>query len=106
MKGRILGFQRLVWWPKWTPASSRSRIDTWFMVLLLMRNLLVFRLHHPSAPTPVNATSRTGAPGAFVRRRADLTPPLTQGFGVSKPRLTPGRPRILKRDYSVVAPCP
>src|SRR5215467_237774 len=24
----IFGFQRLVWWPKWTPASSNSLIDT------------------------------------------------------------------------------
>ena len=24
MYGFIFGFQRLVWWPKWTPASSRS----------------------------------------------------------------------------------
>ena len=24
MKRRILGFQRRVWWPKWTPASSSS----------------------------------------------------------------------------------
>src|SRR5256714_10796088 len=28
MNGRILGFQRRVWWPKWTPASSRCRIET------------------------------------------------------------------------------
>src|SRR6185437_5037136 len=28
MNRRILGFQRLVWWPKWTPASSSSRIVT------------------------------------------------------------------------------
>src|SRR5437763_1053256 len=28
MKRRIFGFQRRVWWPKWTPASSRSRIET------------------------------------------------------------------------------
>src|SRR5438046_1979766 len=28
MKRRILGFQRRVWWPKWTPASSSSRIET------------------------------------------------------------------------------
>src|SRR5215467_2514671 len=28
MKRRIFGFQRLVWWPKWTPASSRSRMET------------------------------------------------------------------------------
>ena len=28
MKGFILGFQRRVWWPKWTPASSNCRIET------------------------------------------------------------------------------
>src|SRR5690242_19955024 len=28
MKRRILGFQRRVWWPKWTPASSSSRMET------------------------------------------------------------------------------
>src|SRR5919198_2713100 len=28
MKRRILGFQRRVWWPKWTPASRSSRIET------------------------------------------------------------------------------
>jgi hypothetical protein len=28
MNGRILGFQRRVWWPKWTPASSSWRIET------------------------------------------------------------------------------
>src|SRR5437764_10493965 len=28
MKPRILGFQRRVWWPKWTPASRSSRIET------------------------------------------------------------------------------
>ena len=31
----ILGFQRLVWWPKWTPASSSS-----FIVMLAMVKLL------------------------------------------------------------------
>src|SRR5947208_8621470 len=29
MKRRIFGFQRRVWWPKWTPASSSSLIPTW-----------------------------------------------------------------------------
>ena len=28
MNGFILGFQRRVWWPKWTPASSSCRIET------------------------------------------------------------------------------
>src|SRR5437016_6225252 len=27
MKRRIFGFQRRVWWPKWTPASSSSRME-------------------------------------------------------------------------------
>ena len=35
MKRRILGFQRRVWWPKWTPASSSSLIPTWAMVFSL-----------------------------------------------------------------------
>ena len=26
MNGFIFGFQRLVWWPKWTPASIISRM--------------------------------------------------------------------------------
>ena len=32
MKRRIFGFQRRVWWPKWTPASRSSRIVTAGMV--------------------------------------------------------------------------
>src|SRR6478609_8424659 len=28
MKRFIFGFQRRVWWPKWTPASSRSFMET------------------------------------------------------------------------------
>src|SRR2546426_10457892 len=32
MKRRILGFQRRVWWPKWTPASSSSRMEATAMV--------------------------------------------------------------------------
>src|SRR5512132_670430 len=32
MYGFILGFHRLVWWPKWTPASSR-----FFMVTSVIR---------------------------------------------------------------------
>src|ERR1051326_8389192 len=30
MYGFIFGFHRLVWWPKWTPASSRSFIGIAF----------------------------------------------------------------------------
>ena len=28
MKRFIFGFQRRVWWPKWTPASSSSFMET------------------------------------------------------------------------------
>src|SRR4051812_18757304 len=35
MKRRIFGFQRRVWWPKWTPASSSSRMPTWVAMKLL-----------------------------------------------------------------------
>jgi hypothetical protein len=32
MKGAIFGFQKRVWCPKWTPASSICRIDTLVIV--------------------------------------------------------------------------
>src|SRR3954470_18691600 len=34
MNRRIFGFQRRVWWPKCTPASSRSRRSTWMSVAI------------------------------------------------------------------------
>src|SRR3954451_8923654 len=37
MKRRIFGFQRRVWWPKWTPASSSSRMPTCVAMWLLGR---------------------------------------------------------------------
>src|SRR5919109_283395 len=37
MKRRILGFQRRVWWPKWTPASSSSRMETTDTLTILPR---------------------------------------------------------------------
>ena len=33
----IFGFQRLTWWPKWTPASSNSFIVTVTAKLLLLQ---------------------------------------------------------------------
>src|SRR5207237_2382462 len=36
MYGRILGFHRLVWWPKWTPASNSWRRVTAGMPRLLV----------------------------------------------------------------------
>src|SRR5512142_763162 len=43
MKRRIFGFQRRVWWPKWTPASSSSRMET-APVETAMGKLLPIRL--------------------------------------------------------------
>src|SRR2546423_445135 len=73
MKRRIFGFQRRVWWPKWTPASSSSRIET-APVATAMRKLLPgFRLCR--APAGVEAhlpqrearAPRLGPPGSRYR---------------------------------------
>src|SRR3954469_14388069 len=37
MKRRMFGFQRRVWWPKWTPASSRSLSSASGILILLFR---------------------------------------------------------------------
>jgi hypothetical protein len=36
MKGAIFGFQKRVWCPKWTPASSICRMDTLVILNLLL----------------------------------------------------------------------
>jgi hypothetical protein len=36
MKGFILGFQRLVWCPKWTPESSNSLMPILITIFLLL----------------------------------------------------------------------
>src|SRR5579872_3691849 len=45
MKRFIFGFQRRVWWPKWTPASSRSFMETTGM----QRPFLGFAFGSPAA---------------------------------------------------------
>src|SRR5580698_8385744 len=44
IKGFILGFQRFVWWPKWTPASSRSFMAIAFKTVTLPRALALTEL--------------------------------------------------------------
>ena len=39
MKGAIFGFQKRVWCPKWTPASSICRMDTLAMVKVSLSGL-------------------------------------------------------------------
>ena len=45
MYGAILGFQKRVWWPKCTPASSMSR-----MVMSAMNNGLMIGLSFRATP--------------------------------------------------------
>ena len=49
MKGRILGFQKRVWCPKWTPACNMSRMLTAAILSFLCFGL---NLHAPHCPTP------------------------------------------------------
>src|ERR1700730_3352393 len=58
MKRRILGFQRRVWWPKWTPASSSSLTPTSGKVLLPVFEVVAKTRH------PVLADLHIGRQGA------------------------------------------
>src|SRR5690348_15472076 len=85
MKRRIFGFQRRVWWPKCTPASSSSRIEATAMCVTPLVDVQV-------------AGGAYGAPVAETGTRASADPP---GRGVlgrgkcSEGRLEVGRePRL------------
>src|SRR5579884_2415148 len=78
MKRRIFGFQRRVWWPKCTPASSRSRI-----VATAIRLLLVLIPLQPAGP------------------RADRTDAGTVALGVAAGSLGLGRAKCSQRGREV-----
>src|SRR5260221_3555337 len=69
MKRRIFGFQRRVWWPKWTPASSSSRMETtaiglpfgWFWAVLPVG----LGAHRPQGPAPRPGMVRRGEGTGF-----------------------------------------
>src|SRR5438128_1488726 len=69
MKRRILGFQRRVWWPKWTPASSSSRMETTDI----------------SIPFGWRVCCRRGPDGTGVRRTPAPPPVLRRRVGIGKP---------------------
>src|SRR2546421_2788014 len=69
MKRRILGFQRRVWWPKWTPASSSSRMETTDMWI----------------PFGWRVCCRRGADGTGVRRTPAPPTVLRRRVGIGKP---------------------
>src|ERR1700694_5287993 len=88
MKRRIFGFQRRVWWPKWTPASSSSRMET---TAIGAPSRLVWVVlpaglgaHRPQRPAP-----RRG----MVRRGGGTGSPLSLGGGDSQGDLEVGRQR-------------
>ena len=67
MNGRILGFQRRVWWPKWTPASSSCRIETDGTVSdLLFGSFLRGPRRREPGPTRVGCRHRPGRNGSRV----------------------------------------
>src|ERR1700722_9333211 len=60
MKGAILGFQKRVWCPKWTPASSICRMDT-----------LVINTPDWVEPPRVPVGNSAGSPGGTRRTPTD-----------------------------------
>ena len=116
MKGDIFGFQKRVWWPKWTPASSICRMDT-----LAMSKLLVgLVLRAPACGnrslgngTPPHVSERVwiwlrknaalytilGAGKQCVRRAAGHPPP------ARRPPLYPVRPSLAPAVQGARRPC-
>ena len=126
MNGRILGFQRRVWWPKWTPASSSWRIETvgmgsdllfgWTSAGLVVRGPdgdLSTR-HRGTVPSgPVARVSSVTAHRGVVRAISPLLRPaecsaslraaparsaLERGPMMAQPRWAAGPTRRLDRD--------
>src|SRR5262245_30887123 len=55
MKGRMRGSQRRVWCPKWTPASSKSFIETTLAMACLAPQRFVLRHRQPGVHSPRRA---------------------------------------------------
>src|SRR5438874_5992094 len=72
MNRRIFGFQRRVWWPKWTPASSSSRRVTTGMVVVPPSGFPFLRPVRPR-PDPMVGDLEAG-PQACVVTAADRGP--------------------------------
>src|SRR5436305_3445914 len=99
MKRRIFGFQRRVWWPKWTPASSRSRMEATAIVIAPCGFALRCTGGDRDAPAPEAGTrASSGAAGQWNRDPESLAG--------DRERLAGGRPvGAAAREADVVAPC-
>src|SRR5919204_977484 len=72
MKRRIFGFQRRVWWPKCTPASSRSRMETTAIGLPSSVGYVSYSRRGPGAPAAEAGTrTRNGSAGSSGRTAGD-----------------------------------
>src|SRR3954468_23331129 len=72
MKRFIFGFQRRVWWPKWTPASSSSRMVTTDMVRFLSVGFRYFAggIRVEPAFDYAGTATRTRPPGRLQSRKS------------------------------------
>src|SRR5882757_7737180 len=99
MKRRILGFQRRVWWPKWTPASSSSRMPTcvamWLLGSMGAVPVCTARTRRDRRAGPATA-SQTGSKGrlqhASLEDVTEMHPLADRGFADAADRYDRGRP--------------
>ena len=111
MNGAILGFQKRVWWPKWTPASSISR-----MVIVMRKPIPMpspTAIVAPITPIPaselVRATSRLYRRGRSLGYAARVMRESTRArmgrrFGVEAAEKDWQRERLSHLDVRVVVP--
>src|SRR5262245_42065746 len=111
MYERIFGFQRFVWCPKWTPASSRSFIETGgspgARTALAMASVVVLICPISSAsPSRARPEPLGGSRGSVLREACVISDPCGPGRfrrgGYSTPlgraARTPGGARRLQLD--------
>src|SRR6186997_2916202 len=72
MKRFIFGFQRRVWWPKWTPASRSSRIETTDNAVLLAVWIVETPAEGASAPAASRHRHPSVSAGTGYRTRESL----------------------------------
>src|SRR5262252_5874472 len=84
MNRRIFGFQRRVWWPKWTPASSSCFMVTTATRLLRFSGLVL-------RPRTLGSLSVSDGAGASELRSAGVRIPDSPNWGAGWRRVYSGR---------------
>src|SRR4051812_3427174 len=93
MNRRIFGFQRRVWWPKWTPASSSCFMLTTATRLLRFSSVLVLR---PRTLGSLPHSDWASAGGASDLRSAGVRIPGSESE-LGWPAILPSRSLRLRR---------